>query len=183
MTNPAPDNDPYPETWRSVDSAYELVVPSYAWMQERLNAVDSRMQALLTLAGSVTVAAPIIGTAVVKNIVFSSPLFLTAVTLFVVIVLAGVLVRAWGEFVIVDLGDVYAEGWLHDPTWEFKRNMVFYAGEHMKRNGRVVNIKGIAANIMAVLFVAAVLLFIAWIATANGSESVNSSVSALAHLP
>ena len=65
----------------SVDLAYEFVKPSYDWMLNRFQAIDSKIQGLLTFATAITAAIPVFAKAIHVN--FSSAWFYAAIITYV----------------------------------------------------------------------------------------------------
>lgn len=112
------------ERWPSVDLAYGFVLPSYQWAQQRLDAVDSRIQTLQAFAASITVAAPVFAAAIVTDIQFGSIWFVLALCAFGITVVAGAIARAWGTVQIISPQRLY-QAWLHLSEWEFKKNAVY----------------------------------------------------------
>ena len=91
-----------------------------------------------------------------------------AFVMFFLSVLVGTLARATGNLSLLTPQLLY-EGWLHYSPWEFKKNAVYWAGEHFKANSGLVNRKGLALSLMTLLLIAEVALLLVWVAT-EGSE-------------
>ena len=150
------------QQWPSVDLAYELVIPSYSWLQQRLDAVDSRIQTLQAFTATVTLGAPVLAAAIAKDINLRSPLFLVAVAIFVGIVIAGAIARVWGNIRLISPKKIYA-GWLHHSEWEFKRRAIYFAGEDYAANRSLINAKGNVALGMSAGFLIETGLLLAWV--------------------
>lgn len=149
-------------TWPSVDIAYDLVERSYKVMLERLQSVDSRIQGLQTVVVTLTLATPVFSAGIVRDISLLSPWFFAAIIAFLAAMICGVVGRASGYVTLVNPKVIY-EKWLHFAEWEFKKNAIYWAGEHYEANASLVNRKGRFLTAMSLLFVAEILLFLGWI--------------------
>jgi hypothetical protein len=152
-----------PEQWPGVDVAFEFVLPSYGWALSRLEAIDGRLQALQAFSATVVVAAPVVARSLDAEIDFLSPWFLSAILAFVLIVAIGGVARVLGTVRIASPEQLY-EGWLEYEPWEFKKNAVYWAGEHSRANTRVIRRKGIAAAALTAILIAEVGLLAVWVA-------------------
>lgn len=151
-------------TWPGVDIAYDFVSSSYAWILQRLDAIDSRIQTLQAFAASVTLAAPILAASVIKDVDFRSPWFILALFVFITVVVVGAAARVWGSVKLISPQVLYDQ-WLHYSEWEFKKNAVYWAGQHFDANRSLVNNKGWAALGMTALLLIEVGLLLAWVVT------------------
>jgi uncharacterized membrane protein YadS len=151
------------ETWPAVGFAYDFVFPSYQMMASRVEAMATRIQAIMTFAATVSLGFPVLGQAVNKTISFWSAPFLGAIALFVILMCFGVIVRDFGEFMVVSPSKVYATS-LHLSEWEFKRDAIHTAGRCFDHNSALANRKAELAKVMSVLLLLEVLCFLAWIA-------------------
>lgn len=146
-----------------VDRAYDFVVPSYSWSLERLAAADKRLQDILTYSAAATFAAP----AIVKTLAPAAELvtawFVVGLAIFVGIGILGSAVRIWGMVNLVTPAILYDQ-WLGKDEWTFKKDMVFFAGEAMRRNRTIINRRGYTADLLSVAFAFEVLCFVLGIA-------------------
>lgn len=149
-------------TWPAVHLAYDFVLPSYQWAQQRLDATDLRIQTLQAFAATVTLAAPILAATVVKDIDLQSAWFIAALALFVVTVVLGAVVRAYGRLELMSPKRLY-DRWLGDSEWEFKKDAIYFAGKHFEANRSLINKKGLLADGMTVLFVVETALLLTWV--------------------
>lgn len=150
--------------WPGVEQAYNFVIPSYEWMQQRLDAVHGHIQAIQAFAATVIVAAPVLAAAVVKDIDLGSTWFLSAMAVFVSLVVSGTVARAFGAIQLLSPKKLH-DRWLHYHPWEFKKNAVYFAGEHWNSNKTLIDRKGWCANLMTLAFIAQVGLLVAWVWT------------------
>ena len=148
--------------WPSVDLAYGFVLPAYQWAQQRLDAVDSRIQTLQAFAASITIAAPVFAAAIVTDIQFDSIWFVLALGAFGITVVTGAIARAWGTVQIISPQRLY-QAWLHLSEWEFKKNAIYWAGEHFETNRTLVNGKGWVPMGMTAAFLAEAVFLLIWI--------------------
>lgn len=150
------------EEWPSVDLAYEYVQWSYDSVLRRLDAVDGRIQTLLVFAATFTTGLPIFSRSVLPQLQISSIWLLLALATFVGIAFIGILSRSFGAVTLLNVKRIYDE-WLGYSPWEFKKNAVYWAGQHFESNRSLVNAKGWMANVVTGLLVVEVLLLVAWI--------------------
>ena len=150
-------------TWPGVYRAYDFVGPSYAWILQRLDAADSRLQTLQTFAASITLAAPILAASLIKDVDFQSPWFASGLCVFAVLVVVGAGTRGWGSVILMSPKVLY-EHWLHFSEWEFKKNAVHFAAEHFEANRSLVNKRGWVANGMTGLLLLEIVLLSVWVA-------------------
>jgi hypothetical protein len=148
-------------TWPGVPLAYDFVSLSYSWILQRLDAVDSRMQTLQAFAATITLGAPILAASVVKDVDFRSPWFALALVAFVAVVVTGAVARAWGSVTLITPKVLYDQ-WLGYSEWEFKKNAIYFAGQHFEANRSLVDRKGWAGLAMTALLLLEVASLLAW---------------------
>jgi len=141
-----------------IKTAYDFVMPSYQWMVARLDAADTRIQTLQVFAASLMAVVPAIRT---SNGTFNSMIFYIAVTAFVLLILIGTIARSWGPLTMSDPAVLYKQ-WLHFPEFEFKKNAIYFAGQHFSVNARLVNLKGTINIVMTWIFILQALLLFFW---------------------
>ncbi|MCY3602374.1 MAG: hypothetical protein OXH12_04765 [Chloroflexi bacterium] len=144
------------------DLAYDIAVESFALAERRRDAVHQRIDVLLSFVTTVTVAAPVIVASVFQRPDFNSPLLLAAGGVYTLLVLGALGARLVGSLRQVSPKLLY-ERWLHLEEPEFKRRMIYWAGEYADEARKLTNLKALAATVMAVLFVVEGALFLAWI--------------------
>ena len=148
--------------WPSVNLAYEFVKPSYDWLQNRLDAVNKRIEYLLTFASSITVATPIFAKALNPDINFALWPFIVSMFLFILIAIIGFVGRIISGIKLVAPGKLY-EKWLNWTEWEFKKNAIYWAGKHFKHNASLINKKSNFAICMGILLVLEVVFIVIWL--------------------
>lgn len=150
------------EQYRSLDLAYEYVLPSYDWAVRRSDAVESRIQALLGLITTITLAAVAFVRAIAR-VDIGDPIWLVLAGLaFIAAVVCGVIGRTTGELQIVSPEALYNE-WLDKPPETFRTESIYYAGQNLRSNERLVRKRHRFLTWMIVLFALEVVLLGAWI--------------------
>jgi len=149
--------------WPGVDAGYAFVVPSYQMAAARYEAADNRLNTLLTLASSLTLAAPVFGRAVDAAISLSSGWFILGIVLFFVSMAVGIAGRLRGGIVLPNPGIHYQKS-LHHSEWAFKKNAIYFAGLHFDENIRSIAAKGRTATVLTILMSSELLSFVVWIA-------------------
>ena len=97
------------ETWPAVHLAFDVVRPSYDWAINRINATDSRSQALIVFSGSFTVAAPVLIVSLANDISFTSGWFLSGLGVFLLNTIVGTLAKNYGGVKLLSLNHIYEE--------------------------------------------------------------------------
>lgn len=151
------------ERWPSVAHAYTFVVPSYQFLVSRFEAADNRLTAFVTLASSLTLAAPLFAKAVRPAIEFARISFAVGMGCFFAAVLVAIGGRMYGGLDLPNPRLLYDKT-LHFTTWEFQRHMVQFAGDAFENNVRVIRIKSNLATLVCGLLVAEITAFVLWIA-------------------
>ena len=145
-----------------VDLAYDIAVQSYDLAERRWDGVNQRIDVFLSFVTTVTVAAPIVATAVLSNPDFRSPLLIAAGSVYLGLVVIALVVRSLGSLREISPKLLY-DGWLHLDEDEFKRRLIFWAGQHADEARRKTYRKALAATFLAGLFVVEGALFLAWL--------------------
>jgi hypothetical protein len=151
------DSTKYP----SVDLAYNFVKPSYDWMVTRFDAINSKIQGLLTFSATLMVAIPILAKSIFNNISFISPCFIGAVATFIALVIAGIIGMQFGSIMLLHPKTLYSK-YLHCSHWEFQQRVIYWAGEHFSKNKAIIDSKAIVRNVMTGALLIQILLFIFW---------------------
>lgn len=146
--------------------AYGIALSSYVSVREQWESVHRRLDTLLSFVTTVTIAAPVAAQAVLDDPEFDSPLVITAGALYVAIVLIALIARSFGAIRGISLRELNDE-WLQLGEDAFKRGIIGWAGIHNDEAQVLIGRKNLAANAMALAFVAEALLLIAWIVAAN----------------
>jgi len=148
--------------WPSVGLAYDFVKPSYDWLQNRLDAVNTRIEFLLTFASSVTVAVPVFVKVLFSDIGFGSLWFIAAIVAFILCAIVGIMGRNYSDLMLISPQKLY-EKWLSRSEWEFKKDAIYFAGQHFQHNTSLVKKKDKFAILMSVLTVAEIIFIVLWV--------------------
>lgn len=163
MSQTTTDEGSNERLYPGVNPAFEFVQPSYSWMITRMESSFSRIQALLTIASTVTLGVPAFAVSMKRDISLLSPWFITAALLYVAIITIGLVARDWGDLILLDPGKLYQQS-LHLTEWEFKKDVVYFAGQHFAHNQALANRKATLSRIMSVMFAAEVVALLIWLA-------------------
>jgi hypothetical protein len=147
--------------WPAVDTAFAFVLPSYQLLVSRFEAADSRIVSLVTMASSVTFAAPVLVRSVRPTVSLSSGWFLAALTLFAAIVACGLVARITGVLTLPNPSVLY-ETALGKSDWRFKIDAIYFSGQHFDANAKAINAKGNWSIVLTVLVVLEVVLLMVW---------------------
>lgn len=167
MPNSSDSNDaqvPPETTWPGVHLAYDLARESYSVVAQRLDAVNARIQALLGFLATITLGAPIVVRSLDDHADFTSVWFVSAIVLSLATSLAGIVTISAGSITTIAPGTLYQK-WLSYGDWEFKKNLVYWAGEHFDKNSRLVNTKGWITVALTVTFLLETGCLLVWALT------------------
>lgn len=151
------------EAWPSVSLAYDLAIPTYGLTSERLSVVEGRLQSVLGYAATVTLAVPVLASALIKEPNFGSPWFIAGVLMFFVIAAVGIPFLNIGDLRVISPHLLY-DKYLHYSEWEFKKNILYFTGQNFDKNAGLVNGKGRVVTLLSVFLLFEILLLVVWIA-------------------
>jgi hypothetical protein len=149
--------------WPGVHRAYDFVMPSYQMLMSRFEAADNRLTAMLALASTLTLGAPLLAKSLNPNVSFNSAWFRLGVGLFIVLVIVGLVGRSRGRLVLPNPRIIYERS-LHENEWSFKKNAIYFAGQHFDQNAVAIRTKGNFALAVTLVFLGEVLTLLAWVA-------------------
>lgn len=147
----------------SVDLAYDFIKPSYDWMVSRFEAINSKIQGLLTFAATITAALPIIAKVIFSDVAFTSPWFYVAMVAFAFLTVIGIVGMRIGTITLLSPKNLY-DKYLHYSHWEFKQKVIYWAGEHFNANKKLIDKKARLRDIMAISLLVEILSIYLWIA-------------------
>jgi len=153
------------QQWPGVDAAFDFVIPSYQWTITRFEAADSRIQTLQAFIATVTFGIPALAAAISKTVPFKSPWFIAALIVAALALASGIIARNSGALMICS-PEVLYQKWLSRSAWNFKKDMLYFAGRHFDQNVKVINRKAHIALGMTLFFFLETTLFIGWIISA-----------------
>ncbi len=149
----------------SVGLAYDLAVRSDDLSVERADAMNSKIQSLISLSCALTFAIPVAARSLKLDL--SSHWFTAIVVIFGLTVVVGFVGRFFirkGDIKCVDPGKLH-EDWLHLSEGEFKKHFTEYAGWRFKQNNRLITARWRCAIAMSFLLSLEVLFMALWMAT------------------
>ena len=153
------------EEFPGLDLAYDRAMASYQEISTRDAATSHRIDGLLTLTSTVTLAAPLVVTATGAGPPLQSPLLVAVVGLFATVLVLGVAGRGFvGSPKSVDPSDLY-DDWIELDQTEFKLASMYWAGMHFQHGMRVVWRKSLIAHAMTTLFILEIIALLVWIAS------------------
>ncbi len=145
----------------SLGLAFGMVQSSYDSVVSRLNAVESRIQAVMVFSASFFFTAPLLVAASEANLTLNSPFFYTAGALALLNLAVGTATRALGTISYLGLNEV-RDYWLVLTEDDFRLEAVRWAALHYERNLRTVNCKGLIGIGMTAAFMLEAILLIYW---------------------
>jgi hypothetical protein len=147
------------EKYQAVELAYPIALDAYNIMLNRLDVVDKRLETVLTFGVTLSFAAPPV--AALKNISFNSKWFFAAAIVFGLAISVGLHARLSGYIKIMMPMKIY-DNFLHFNEWEFKKNMIFFAGQHCDHNSKLARRRGHFTSLAAGLFLLEGILLAVW---------------------
>ena len=153
-------------TKSSVSLAYEFVLPSYGFLQNRLDAVERRIEMLTIYASTLIsglVAIVVAASRYPSSLSFWQWDFLGAIVFFFAALMVGLLGRRMGTITLPDPGKLDDDEWLKCPHDEFMRDMLSFAGQHYSKNNDLIDKKSICADCIVGLVFVETLLLLSWI--------------------
>lgn len=126
------------EKYPSVELAYPFAVSAYDVAQKRLDAVDSKLQTLMAVGVSLSLAVPAI--AVSKGIHFGSAWFIIASVFFLLAICVGLYARVVGNLRVINPMRIYNH-MLHLSQTDFKAEAIYWAGRDFETNRDMIERK------------------------------------------
>jgi hypothetical protein len=153
------DTSQYP----SIDLAYDHIESSYSLMLSRFEAANSRLVNLMTWAVGITFAIPLFVKSIF-NANFNSGWLYASMATFVLLFIVGIIAQSTGSIKLIHPETLYNK-WLTDSPWEFKKNLLYFSGQHFNANNSNINRKCVFISIMNALLAVEVILAVIWIIT------------------
>lgn len=153
------DSTQYP----SVGLAYEYVKSSYDVMLSRFEAANARIQNLFTWAFGLTAAIPAITEIVAgKEKDIQSLWILPMAIAFLALVVVGIIGYRSGAVKVLHPKTLY-ENYIKYPELEYKKWIIYWAGEHCETNQKYIDLKSRYIDIMTILLGLEVVCALLWI--------------------
>ena len=156
-----PPEIPSPQDMPGLDVAYGLVQPSYQWALARFEAGNTRLQTMLTVIVSASLAVPAVAGALNKSLSFTDTRFLLAGVVFLAAVAVGVYGRHTGTTTLAD-PQTMLQNLMVLSEAELKYRVVYDAADHFTRNASAIERKWRCAGAMLGLFGLEAALLLAW---------------------
>ena len=152
---------PSPENMPGLDLAYDFVQPSYQWALARFEAGNTRLQTMLAIVASVSLAVPTLARALDETLSLTDKWFLLAGVAFLAAVAVGVYGRHTGTVALADPRTLL-HSWLTLPEAEFKYGALYWAADHFAHNTKTIERKWCCAGAMLTLFGVEAALLLVW---------------------
>src|SRR4030095_5169234 len=150
-----------PESAKTVYPAVPLIYPialeTYEWALKRYDAIDARIQTLITLWTSLTLAVPVAFSSL--KLEMASSWFICAIVCFLVALGIGTHARLTGKLTMLD-PSVFYDKWLDFPADDFKGNLIYFLGQHLKKNRDLIEKKHKLLVWVTVIFVLEIVLLV-----------------------
>ena len=152
----------------SLPLAYDIAISSYDGAQRAMDAIDGRLQTMITFIATSTTGVVAIASA--RSMTFHSTWFFVAIVLAGISLLLGLIARYFGRLKVLDPKNLYEQNWLADSTAVFQKDLIFYAGEAFEHNTEIIHKKWLSSMIMGFIFVLEAICLVSWL-TAAASRS------------
>ncbi len=143
-----------------VEFAYPIAVNSYEVSAKRLDAMDGRLQTILTLVATVSALIPTIANN--RGVTFNSGWFFAAAFIFLIIIGLGTYGRLCGDMKVLKPSSLF-ESWLHLEKWEFEKEMIRFAAEDFDENISLSEFRWKITAAITALFALEVALAAVWV--------------------
>ncbi len=152
------------EDFPSIDDAYKLAMEFYAFAIQRADALDARIQSVMSFSSAVTFALPLAIHNLSLDINSNWTLVLAALILIELgVYLAGRFFVGWGKLEVLSPLKIYNQHLRKAPA-EFKKDMIYYAGQSWDENNRkILTPRWRLTVTLSLVLATKVLLFFAWV--------------------
>jgi hypothetical protein len=146
-----------------VGLAYDIAINSYESVIRRLDHVDGRIQTLLAFMVTTTAIVPTVANS--RGLSFRSLWLYLALACLTGGLLLGSYARHLGEVQMLHPTKLY-EKWLGLSEWEFKKDLIYFAGQDFEHNKTLVERKWRASVTLTVLFFLEAAFLVVWVVAA-----------------
>jgi hypothetical protein len=147
--------------FRSVNLAYDIAIDSYDVLGKRLESIDGRLQTMLTILVSSTVA--MLAIAANRRLDFHSKWFYGAAGFIALAVIIAVAARLYGKIEVLNPSVLNSDKWLACSEWEFKNLVIRAADNAFTKNNRLINQKWKACVVVIVIFSLGAVCLVMWV--------------------
>ena len=160
------NEDLYP----AVNAAFEFVGLTYQIAMARYEAQHTRLMNIAGISVATSGALLVFSASVIDPIRFDMTEFYAAVILFAsALVIVGIGLFTGG--LNVSNPSVMYKKQLHWSDWEFKKNAIYHAGQHLERTTEVINTKHRLAALAVLAFVGELTAAGLWINALTGTST------------
>jgi hypothetical protein len=146
----------------AVELAYPFVKDSYDVLLKRIDTLDGKIQAVISLGVTLTLAIPVFTAG--KGLSYRSPFFIAAICFFFIAMTMGLIARLYGSVKLITPQKLF-QHFLHLSEWEFKKDLIYHAGEDYARNIKLLKLRANLLNLMTVFLAAEAVALAAWAAS------------------
>jgi hypothetical protein len=150
------------EDYPAVELAYPIALSSYESIVKRIDALETRSQTIMAFAATLTVAVP--GITAGRGLTFRSGWFITAIVLFCIANIIGVISRLKGDIALLSPFKIYQTE-LHKTEWEFKKDAIYWAGVNFEHNNSIVLQRHSLVILMSFIFLLEAAALAVWAAS------------------
>ncbi|MBK8810688.1 MAG: hypothetical protein IPN69_08140 [Acidobacteria bacterium] len=152
------------QQYPSVELAYPIAVASYESTTRRLDAIDGRLQATLTMVSTVTAA--FVTVALTYGTKIWSIWFLFAMTAAAVSIALGLFARDAGKVILLSPAAL-RDAWLHNPRMVFMVDLIHDAADNFNANIDRLESKWRRLVQMTIAFTFELFFLVVWTAVAR----------------
>lgn len=149
------------QNYPSLELAYPLAIASYDSIIKRIDALDGRIQTLMSFAVTVCLAVPVFGRT--QNITLNSRWFISGMALLTGAIMLSTYARFYGSIGVLNPVILYQKT-LHLPQEQFKVDIVHAAAKAYENNKSVLKNRWRLSVLAAVIFALALLMLVVWAA-------------------
>lgn len=145
-----------------LDMLYEQIPASYAQMLQRLEAMEKRLQDLMLFSTSFLLPGPALVVLALNPASLQSNLFYAATGLALLNLIIGTITRFLADGLLLPHPQLPDSQWARLTTRQFMIESLRYANFNARKNAELVNGKGDWAARMTVIFLAEIIVLVAW---------------------
>jgi len=146
----------------SLDLAYAFIQPSYDVMSTRFDSANARIQNILTWAIGITAAMPLFAQIVKSTVNIQSIWFFLALGSFAATVILGIIAQRTGGVKLID-PKALDEHYVSLSKQEFRKNMLYWSGQHFDTNAKTIQTKSLFIDIMTILLGLEIVFAVIWV--------------------
>jgi hypothetical protein len=154
------DEEGVKKNFPSLELAYPIAIASYETMMKRFDAMDGRIQTMTAFAVTASLALPTLGKSWALS--FSSPWFITGISLLIFAIGISVYTRLTGQIRVLDPANLLADSLYRSQT-EFRYLAIKYAASSFRSNKKLLDRKWFLSVITMAIFAAAIIALFLWL--------------------